>query len=1596
MVKPPTSRWVTFIVLLLIIQSRLSAQLSAEFSASPVSGCSPVVVHFTDLSSGGPTQWRWDLGNGVTSFLQNPSSSYFNPGIYNVKLVIQNATGSDTIVKSQYITVYANPVAAFTASDSSGCFPLPVQFTDLSSQAGGSITTWSWDFGDGNTSAQQHPFHIYTDAGNFTVTLRVTNSFGCTKTYTKNQFVQTSDGVTADFTNNAPGNCPAPVTINFTNTTTGPGALTYSWDFGDASGSTSTNPVHTYNAPGVYTVTLIAMSPQGCIDTMRKINHITIGTILSQFNSPASICEGQSFALTNTSTPAPVSSQWNFGDATTSAQINPVKTYSTAGTYTIKLVNDFGGCADSVSRSIVVKQKPVAAFTSNDTLGCQVPFTANFINQSAGSNNCFWDFGDGGTSNLPNPSHTFTATGSFTVTLIITNVNGCSDTLVKTAFIKNELPVVVINGFPQKGCIPLTVHPTATVTANQPIASYLWNFGDGGTSNAINPSHTYPIAGTYTVSLTITTIGGCTTTAVITDAVRAGDKPHAAFTVTPIDVCAFSQVSFTDHSTGNIDQWLWHFGDGDTSILQNPVHAYSDTGYFNVTLVVWSNGCADTLRINKAVHIRPPVARFVFSNNCTEKYTRDFYDISLGATSWLWNFGDGNTSLQQHPSHTYAAPGTYFVRLFVSNGTCTHSSVRRLRVIDERADFSPNSTIFCKENTAIFTAININPVNIESWRWDFGDGTTANSVSMASHRYDTTGVFNVTLSIIDSFGCPSVKTIPVTVYGPKALYTSTTFACLEQGTIHFTDASFSDGTNSLVKWIWNYGDGGIDSTSIPPYSHVYATPGVYTVSLTVVDNYGCRDSMTDSSSITISQPFADFNSPDTNTCTNQSIHFNNTSAGYDLQYDWSFGDGATSTVTNPVHTYSIIGSYPVDLIVTDRYGCKDTASKNGYVNISYPNALFTVSDSIGFCPPLLVNFTNSSTDYSSLSWDFGDGNTSTAVNPSHFYTIPGIYFSRLAITGPGGCTDTIIKRIEVRGPSGNFTYTPKLGCNPLAVTFTATTSNNSSFIWDFSDGTILPTADSVTTHTYTAPGDYFPKMILSDAGGCTVPVTGLEVIQVMGITASFVTDQNRFCDSGYASITNTTVSNDLITGYQWDFGDGSFSNAQHPSHHYATPGTYDIQLTVTSATGCVDSILLIDTIKVFESPLIGIIGDSSACTPATLSFTGRVDRGNAALLNWQWTLNNAPLSLLQFPPAQVFTTVGAYTITSLVTDEHGCRDSVAKTVNIHPVPVTEAGADALVCRGSFAQLNATGAAFYVWDAASSLSCTDCASPLAAPADSTLYFVTGSSPFGCSSRDSVFLRVRQPFTLLVNPSDSFCVGGSVRLSAAGADQYKWSPSTGLDNISIAKPRAAPLNSTVYTLVAKDNDNCFTDTAQVFVKVNPLPTVEAGADITIAVGSAGQLQATGSANIVGWKWTPAYNLSCYTCPNPKTSTTQTIQYTVEVTSNGGCRSRDNLTVFVTCNNGNLFVPNTFSPNNDGANDRFYPRGSGINLVKSFRIYNRWGEIVFERLNFNVNDAGYGWDGTHKGQKLAPDVFVYSCEVMCENNQPLLFKGDVTLLR
>jgi len=268
---------------------------------------------------------------------------------------------------------------------------------------------------------------------------------------------------------------------------------------------------------------------------------------------------------------------------------------------------------------------------------------------------------------------------------------------------------------------------------------------------------------------------------------------------------------------------------------------------------------------------------------------------------------------------------------------------------------------------------------------------------------------------------------------------------------------------------------------------------------------------------------------------------------------------------------------------------------------------------------------------------------------------------------------------------------------------------------------------------------------------------------------------------------------------------------------------------------------------------------------------------------------------------------------------------------------------------------------------------------------------------CRGNDSVTVTVVQPFNITVSPSDSICIGSSSQLFASGGFRYTWNPALGLDRDNVPNPISTPLSSTFYRVIAFDQFNCFSDTGFVRVAVGPYPTVDLGTGTTVIAGTNVNLNATITGGpIASYRWTPTRDLSCTNCGNPLATINTNILYKLEVENIYGCTASDTISFKVNCDISQVFIPNAFSPDGDGINDILMVRAKGIAQVKYFRVFNRWGQLVFERSNINANDPQQGWNGKINGAAANPDVYVYTAEAICTAGGTYVYKGNVTLVR
>jgi gliding motility-associated-like protein len=636
-------------------------------------------------------------------------------------------------------------------------------------------------------------------------------------------------------------------------------------------------------------------------------------------------------------------------------------------------------------------------------------------------------------------------------------------------------------------------------------------------------------------------------------------------------------------------------------------------------------------------------------------------------------------------------------------------------------------------------------------------------------------------------------------------------------------------------------------------------------------------------------------------------------------------------------------------------------------------------------------------------WNFGDGQTSTNTQGgtlSHTYSAPGNYWVSLRVTDNSGCQATgttgYIAPVQVNGPKAAFsasaTTTPLAGTVNFTNNTNTSNTSNVTYKWQI-DGVDFST-NANSSYTFNQPGTYTITLMTTDPGsGCTS--TAAQVITVKDFNAAFslittaITPNS--CPPVLVRFTNNSSNYSKLI---WDFGDGTvIENGNSPSHLYEKAGKYKITLSVYGPNGVsgtfYDSVTILQADAVIQSSALDVCKGTNITLNAKATNTGSYvwDFGDGSVLSTTDTFAN-----------HQYATPGVYS-PALITKQAitGCTGSVPlpDKINVRPDPVvTFSPAQPVVCKGASVPLQASGGVTYEWLPATDLSDATIANPVASPVQTSSYKVKVADDLGCTNTADLTITVIQPVTVSVTGDPEICQGESVDLKAVGAAVYKWiNDISGLNDRNIANPVATPGATTTYTVTGSDANSCFTDKADITIQVRPLPTVNAGQDVQQWAGEPVQLQATGSSDVINWKWTPADYLSCIDCASPVCTPLKTNAYAVTVKTQYGCAASDTVVVKLLCDENKVRIPNGFTPNGDGRNDEFIIKGIG--MVKHLVIFNRWGQKVFERSNFVAGDRSLCWNGSFNGYAAEAGTYVYFVELECPEGS-FSKKGTMTLVR
>ncbi len=708
-------------------------------------------------------------------------------------------------------------------------------------------------------------------------------------------------------------------------------------------------------------------------------------------------CDNLAFTIQNTGDTAEiVKSYWDFGDGTKDSGKFVSKTYSAHGSYTIKNTLHIGGIiprVDTLSKTFKTKLTPKAGFNVSVTTACLQDNVYQFTDTSkyyggSSADETVWTYTDMASLPKKNLLYIFrrhTSTGLKGVKLKVTSDQGCSDSAIATYTIMPDAKSAFTVGGDQ--CFNtnrLQPSPLSTIDTPAFISGYSWKFGDGTSDTGTNPYKVYSDTGTYTVTLVTLANNGCHDTAI--GSFTVNPSPDAG--IVTANVCQGDTVKIKNTSgiTQGTLKYKWWYGDGHTDTLFEKNRYYIDTGVKVIKLVATSEMfCTDSITL--PVRIIPvPIADFTIPTTCEDKIA-GFTDISTryGESSQenKWFFGDGT----QHQNtgntwHLYNDTGWYKIKLYTKSVNGCYDSVEKRYHINAHplVSFYSNDTVQClsKNHYTFSESVTLKKGSIAAYQWKFND-TFAGTGPFWGGALPITGTYTIKLIAETDSGCVDSFAKQVAIWPQATLATSTNDSAQCFGNNLFVLTNNSNISQGTLSYVWKFSSGQTYATTNPPPIS-FAVPGAYHAWLISTSDKGCSDSILTKLSVEFN-PIVDFATQ--SICENDSAYFVNTTTGDASGWLWNFGDGGTSTLKEPVHSYNSPGIYKVTLLGISANGCSDTISKDTGVTVNpAPKAYFTAEIGNNVSGNTNVNFINKTLFGDNFSWAFGNGGFSRAKDPT--------------------------------------------------------------------------------------------------------------------------------------------------------------------------------------------------------------------------------------------------------------------------------------------------------------------------------------------------------------------------------------------------------------------------------------------------------------------------------------------------------------------------------------------------------------------------------------------------------------------------------------
>jgi len=1240
--------------------------------------------------------------------------------------------------------------------------------------------------------------------------------------------------------------------------------------------------------------------------------------------------------------------------------------------------------------------------------------------------------------------------GNHLITLAVVTQQGCVGDTTQPVNVFNK-PVANFSYLPATICENATVTFTdnSGIPGTGAGSNWYWDFGNSTIVNATsgaNQTTIYPY-GTYTVKHVVRTSPTCFSDTV-TQVITVYAKPRTTFTFPTNCLATNGQVQFTNGTTipdgQTIPTWAWTFndpnataGNPNTSGAQNPTHNFAE-GTYPVNLSATSQqGCVKDTTINVSVKITPALNYPALTSVCQNELVFSIANATVtnGVAGTGIYKGPGTTTAGQfNPS--IAGPGTHTIwYIFTTNTGCIDSVSQTILVKAKPVVSYTYPTGGCLPTTGLAqfngSAILSDGQTVSNWAWNFNDpnanagNPNTSNAQNPTHNFTANGIYNVNLTVTSSGNCTGDTTIALNFNIKPALnYPALNNVCINAGgTVNVATATVTNGVSGTGVYI------GPGTTAAGIFTPTVAGVGNHTIWYRFTTPNGCADSISQTILVK-AKPVVSYTYP-TGGClpTNGLAQFNGTAVLSDGQtvsnWAWNFndpnanaGNPNTSNAQNPTHNFTTNGIYNVNLTVTSSGNCTGDTTIALNFNIkpalNYPalnNVCINAGGTVNVATAIVTNGVSGSGVY------IGPGTTAAGIFTP---TVAGVGNHTIwyKFTTPNGCADSISQTILVKAkPVVSYTY-PTGGCLPTnglaQFNGTAVLSDGqivSNWAWNFNDpnanaGNPNTSNAQNPTHNFTANGIYNVNLTVTSSGNCTGDTTialNFNIKPALNYPALAPVCQNV---PGTISVATATVTNGA-SGTGVYIGAGTTAAGQF-SPSAAGAGTHTIWYKFTTPNGCADSVS--QTITVNPKPTAQFTATPSVCLGSAVTFTDGSSISSGNISQWQWNFGNSTTAnYANGNPFSVNYATADTFIAKLVTmSALGCTsDTASRTIIVHPIPVANFSTSNSVCMPGGAvvftnQSTLTGnnnSMTYVWnfgDASAPNTNTSPSHIYAASNNYTITLTATSVAGGCSHQVSKPFNAffEKPVAAFAADPDTLCQGKPTVFDDLSTDPagsaitgWSWNFADGSAPATVQSPvktYTQPGNYVV-TLRVTNAAGCISDIANGRVVVYLQPVVDAGPSFTVPQGTLVTFNPVVNDPSLNFVWSPATGLSSATVLKPSLTAIFDQTYTLRATGQGGCTASDFLIVKVLKG---LDIPNAFSPNGDGTNDRWEIGNLADYTDCEVQVFNRYGQRIYQSRGYTKP-----WDGTVNGTPMPVGVYYYVIDL---KNGLQKLNGSVTIVR